>query len=520
VRCLDGETARRLTQLDELIDTNGPTVTAATASDILRITLLHEFGGVWADATTVCNQPLDEWLPRMLEGQGFFGFDKPSRTRPIASWFLAAEPGSIIVDRWCRETIDYWRDRETSSDYFWFHHLFRDLLTVDREFAVAWDRVPKISAHGPHSLQLDDRMYRPLSEVSESVDWSAPVFKLTHRLKPKWAQDSFIGRLLNQPLPVKHVESVPPNREHENPIGSFAALSVRTDNVGDHIQIIAADRLLAKLGYRSQFRVDRDAALADPPTCAAGREKIGLILNGWFKRGNGSWPPHPRYSPIFIGFHLRPRKSPCLLSDRSLEFLNRHGPIGARDKFTTDLLNERGVEAFESNCLSMLFPRRVSRPESQREIFVVSRNRQILSAIPENLGEVTFVSHYTGETDFDTNMLRAVALLQLYERQAKLIITTLLHCALPAIAMGIPVVVFYPQNTPEGHASDVERFSSLAEIVPIYHLDCADQVDWSPAPIDLGPQKLYLFDRFCKLAQRWNGYAKRPPPQFAPPART
>jgi Capsular polysaccharide synthesis protein/Polysaccharide pyruvyl transferase len=519
VRCLDGETARRLTGLDDLIDTRKPTVTAASASDIVRIMLLHEFGGVWVDATTLCNRPLDEWLPGMIESRSFFGFDKPAKTRPIASWFLAAKPGAPIVDRWCRETVDYWQERESSPDYFWFHHLFRDLLTADPEFAAAWDAVPKISADGPHSLQRDDRMYRPLAEVSEAVDWSAPVFKLTHRLKQEWTQDSFIGRLLSRPLPAKPFERSARRPASTDRVTGFAGLGVATDNLGDHLQIIAADRLLARLGHEPQFRVDRDSALADAPPGGDGG-KIGLILNGWFKRGNAGWPPHARFSPICVGFHLRPSKSPVLVSDRSLEFLRRVGPVGGRDSFTTELLNERGVEAFESNCLTTLFRRRVSRPQSQVETIVVSRDERLLAAVPAHLGPVTFVNHYTGDTDFEANMRAAVSLIEQYSGRAKLIITTLLHCALPAIAMGIPVVVFYPLNTPEGHASDLERFSSLSTIVPVHDMESTECVDWSPAPVDLGPHKLQLFDRFFELARRWNVEAARAPLQFAPPART
>jgi len=69
-----------------------------------------------------------------------------------------------------------------TDDYFWFHHLFRDMCETDRLAAEAWSRVPKLSADGPHALQFDSRMYRPAADVIESIDWTTPVFKLTHRL--------------------------------------------------------------------------------------------------------------------------------------------------------------------------------------------------------------------------------------------------------------------------------------------------------------------------------------------------
>lgn len=423
---------------------------------------------------------------------------------------------SAILETWYRATVDFWDERQSCEEYFWFHHLFRDLLAREERFRAAWGRVPKISADGPHSLQGDGRMFRPLHEVSREVDWSAPVFKLTYRLKQEPSPDSFLSELLDSAPLAPETRTC----ERQAPVSSFASLSVKSDNVGDHVQIIASDQMLARLGREPDFRVDRDTGLADLPEESARDRSIGLILNGWFKRGNGGWPPSDAYSAIPIGLHLRPRKSPALLSDKSLEFFKEAGPVGSRDVFTCDLLRARGVEAFESNCLTTLFERRVWRPERQNEIFAVSRDDRLLNVLPDHLRCAAFISHYSGDDDFARNMNRAALLLERYRSSAALIVTTLLHCALPAIAMGIPVIVFYPHNTPELHASDVERFSSLAKLVPIYSLDSPQCVDWSPAQIDLGPQKLHLLDCFFELARRWNIEETRPPLQFAPPART
>jgi len=60
--------------------------------------------------------------------------------------------------------------------------------------------------------------------------------------------------------------------------------------------------------------------------------------------------------------------------------------------------------------------------------------------------------------------------------------------------MGIPVVMFYPLNSPEGHASDRERFSSLERLLRIWRFDEMDKVDWSPVPPDIGAIKLALID--------------------------
>ena len=96
----------------------------AAVSDRIRIELLHRYGGVWVDATAMCMRPLDEWLPLSMQS-GFFAFCKPVPERMVASWFLASEKGSYIVERWRKATWDYWEERLEEHDYFWFQPTFR-----------------------------------------------------------------------------------------------------------------------------------------------------------------------------------------------------------------------------------------------------------------------------------------------------------------------------------------------------------------------------------------------------------
>ena len=171
------------------------------------------------------------------------------------------------------------------------------------------------------------------------------------------------------------------------------------------------------------------------------------------------------------------------------------------------------MKAFTSNCLSLTFPRRIDDPAVQTEVFVVSRDERIKSYLPDSVGSYTFVSHYTGSIDFAANLVQAQHLLETYRSRAKLIITTLLHCALPAIAMGIPVVVIYPLNDAAAHMSDRERFSSLEELVRVYRFEEIEDVNWNPKPIDVSKTKLVILDRFYEMAARW---ALKPLPPVGP----
>ena len=504
-RCLDATTVERYVPLRRYIDLDRQSITAASLSDIVRILLLHEFGGVWADATLLCNRPLDEWLPGVMN-EGFFAFADPAPDRPLSSWFLSAESGNRLVSEWCRRTIEYWSNRASSDDYFWFHHLFREACATDRRAREAWSRVPKVSAAGPHALQADGLLFRPAAEVIPLIDLSTPVFKLTHRLpaeasKPGHVLDSLVTSD-DRGGQERKAQVIQATAGLEAP-KSFASLSVSTENLGDHIQIIAGLRLLAGLGITPTHYIDRDNEIRSAPTLDDVGGPVGILLNGWFKTNRAEWPPHPKLAPIIDGFHIRLFQCPELVSDESIAFFRSHEPVGCRDEYTENLLRSRGVDAFNSNCLSLTLPRRLDDAAAQTEVFVASRDERIRDYLPKSIGPYTFVSHYSGSTDFAANVTLAEALLETYRSRARLIITTLLHCALPAIAMGIPVVVFYPVNDESAHASDLERFSALDGLVPVHAFEEMDSVDWNPVPVDVGTAKRESLDRFCELTARW-----------------
>jgi hypothetical protein len=512
-RCLDAETISRYVDLNAQVDLTQQIITAASLSDIVRLLLLHEYGGVWVDATTFCNIPLDDWLPSVAN-TGFFAFKGPGEDRPLASWFLAAEPCNELLAKWAARAVFYWQGRTRTKDYFWVHHQFGELCAIDKQAYRAWQNVPRVSADGPHSIQTVG-LYEDFDAARAAIDWTVPVFKLTYRLDgDRLNSNCLVSRLLGlsgneiPPSVTKERESI----ETAMPIGQ---LKVNTENLGDHIQIIAAECLLRRAGLAPSFLVDRDDGIAEQPPVADGLAP-GIVLNGWFKTNPAAWPPHHAYNPIYLGFHIRLFQAPSLISAAALEHYRTHGPIGCRDRYTLSLLRSHGIEAFLSHCLSITFPRRLPNPDQQTEVFVVSRDRRILEYLPTSIGAHTFISHYSGIYDFAENKARAVELLKTYRNHAKLIITTMLHCALPTIAMGIPVVVFYPPNEGSQHESDLERFSSLSGLVRVFRPSEATLVDWRGYTPDVSALKLKLVDCFFAMAARWGRLAPPRIEGFAP----
>ena len=215
VRFLDRESLPAVTS----IDYEGPELRSQLPNhraNVLRLELLARHGGVWADATTFCMRPLDDWLVARWTS-GFFAFARPARTRLLATWLLAAEPGNPLVEAWLAWAIDYW-SRHTYRDYpqlepwlarrlgssplgrrLWFTPLLRDILRMRPYFALSyafeclvrddetvrrvWEATPKISAEAAHGPKRAGLLAPVTPELRAEVDTRAvPVYKLSWKL--------------------------------------------------------------------------------------------------------------------------------------------------------------------------------------------------------------------------------------------------------------------------------------------------------------------------------------------------
>lgn len=111
VRILNAVTAQPFLQRADVPPRRLAALPMQKQSNILRMRLLTEQGGVWADATTFCLKPLDAWLPKCMHA-GFFCFRDPGPNRLVANWFLASDQGSRLGTLWRDAHEAFWRDRD------------------------------------------------------------------------------------------------------------------------------------------------------------------------------------------------------------------------------------------------------------------------------------------------------------------------------------------------------------------------------------------------------------------------
>jgi hypothetical protein len=241
----------------------------------------------------------------------------------------------------------------------------------------------------------------------------------------------------------------------------FALLTYTgTNNLGDEIQSLAA---LSFLPHVTNY-VDREQL----SNCSL-KEPHKIILNGWYSHRPSSWPPSESLRPLIVSFHASDEIFPernnegISFSDRlreedSLAYMHARSPIGTRDLHTSELLNGLGIPAFFSGCLTLTLTQKQA-PERRRFACVndmdaeVSRHVRLASGLP-----VVRTAH-SNESCKDPleRMDLARDLLAIYAH-ASFVVTSRLHCALPCLALGTPVL-FCPS------ATDTYRFSGLNNLV-------------------------------------------------------
>ena len=270
-------------------------------------------------------------------------------------------------------------------------------------------------------------------------------------------------------------------------------------NLGDYIQSIAARQFLPRVDVL--LNRDRLARYEGPP--------VKVILNGWFAHKPETWVPSPSVIPHFVSFHVSPSAADRMLSRAGLQYLMRHGPIGCRDRYTVELLHSRGVDAYFTGCLTLALQPPPGLPKGRSEMLAVDplvnlpslrkclqsprdiarsilrgdllhlgrRDRLMRSALDHTLrSRLVCMTHEYRVTDsaHDAAIKLAGDCLQRYAR-ARLVITSRLHCALPCLALGTPVLFLDAY----ARMADTCRFGGLRELLPRVEFDSLDAASTS-----------------------------------------
>ena len=146
IRLLDLKNLNDYVQdIDYIYDKN-KSISPQAKSDIIRLSILKNYGGVWADATLLCMQPLDHWAFEAIKASGFWmyhghGYGLDSIIGP-ASWFIISEKNNLNIKMWKEKCDLFWKKNNSTLDYFWMDGLFKQLIEKDKVFKRNWIKTP------------------------------------------------------------------------------------------------------------------------------------------------------------------------------------------------------------------------------------------------------------------------------------------------------------------------------------------------------------------------------------------
>lgn len=278
-------------------------------------------------------------------------------------------------------------------------------------------------------------------------------------------------------------------------------------NIGDYVQSIAARQFLPSV----DLYINREH-LNDKQ-----KEDLRLILNGWFMHNPENWPPSEKVHPLFVAFHMNKLAETTMLSPEGIDYLKKHEPIGCRDRYTESLLKSKGIEAYFSGCMTLTLGktyhhREVDNPKiyftdldstldhtldfkikclwavfAKWKLLKKIQNRMLECGVKKAMRTVAafyvtyhsvieddlFVSaeyraHEIPDTfaDDDAKFNYADELLKEYS-EAKFVVSSRIHCALPCLGMGTPVVFVTNDLVGEVHNCRLDGLKQLFHRIEI-----------------------------------------------------
>ena len=159
---------------------NAGIIPTAHFSDILRIELLFQHGGVWLDSTVLVASPE---LPHPLTENKLFFYGSHHAVMPtiplgISTWAISSPKGHPLLFFLRKWLFEYWEKKNHLSNYLLSHLLIRVAINARPDFAP--DNYGLFNAFVPHLAQehYDTEFnYRKCSVISQAT----PIHKLTHR---------------------------------------------------------------------------------------------------------------------------------------------------------------------------------------------------------------------------------------------------------------------------------------------------------------------------------------------------
>lgn len=158
---------------------NAKWINGANFSDIIRLMLLVQYGGIWVDSTVFCT---DDRLIRAIEKKNMFMFQNVMTTNSnvikMSSWMIASKKNNPYLEEVSTLLTQYYIDSPYTEDYFICHLLLSLFAT---KYQSIWDDMQLYNNINPHIMQyMMNKRYN--EELFNRVTEKSSVHKLNHHI--------------------------------------------------------------------------------------------------------------------------------------------------------------------------------------------------------------------------------------------------------------------------------------------------------------------------------------------------
>lgn len=268
--------------------------------------------------------------------------------------------------------------------------------------------------------------------------------------------------------------------------------------IGDDIQLIAIENLYKYMGidYNSVVRIPFNQLSTYKGEYVV--LPISFPLHG-YSHGTAITQYSDRIIPVFLGYSILTEE----LDEAEISYLKKYEPIGCRDNFTLNVLRKHGIISYLNGCMTATFPLR-DYNKTYDKIYCVDISDKLKQYIPkEILDKAIFTEHVYMSDECPNHSSESMAkkVYGEYWENAKLVITTRLHAALPCLSRGIPVILAKERPS--------FRFAFLSKLIPIYSSEEYEMINWNPAPVNIEEIKSKILSYSAqRVKETYNRYSK------------
>ncbi|MFV8762256.1 capsular polysaccharide synthesis protein [Oenococcus oeni] len=155
-------------------------ITNTHFSDLIRVCLLSQYGGIWIDATVFWYSSSslsylendDVFFLQTLKAGG------GGNATPVSSWLMASTRSNALISRVRELLFIYWRENNILIDYFLFHHF---LVMAMAEYPSITEGMTRISNAQAQDLQEEMSQHLLSERKYFRIMNNFPFHKLTNK---------------------------------------------------------------------------------------------------------------------------------------------------------------------------------------------------------------------------------------------------------------------------------------------------------------------------------------------------